>query len=75
MTLGYCILLALTIASHFADWVKENEPDVLTYSVFTRLKAQDEILLFVRYKDGKALRSHNVAPEHQQVVYVNTVWI
>ncbi|KAK5123309.1 hypothetical protein LTR85_002739 [Meristemomyces frigidus] len=52
----------------FAQWVRANEPGVLTYAIFTRPKEPKEILLFVRYKDTKALKSHDKAPEHQAVV-------
>jgi len=52
----------------FGQWVRTNEPGVLTYAIFTRPKAPKEILLFVRYEDAKALKGHSVAPEHKVVV-------
>ncbi|KAK5732942.1 hypothetical protein LTR17_010075 [Elasticomyces elasticus] len=52
----------------FVTWVEENEPGVLTYAIFTRPKAVNEVLLFVRYADSKALKSHAEAPEHVEVV-------
>ncbi|KAK5676610.1 hypothetical protein LTS10_010911 [Elasticomyces elasticus] len=52
----------------FVTWVEENEPGVLTYAIFTRPKAANEVLLFVRYADSKALKSHAEAPEHVEVV-------
>jgi quinol monooxygenase YgiN len=58
------------IIRQFAPWVRENEPGVLTYAGFTRPKAPDEILLFVRYKDKKAMIGHDKAPEHQDAVLV-----
>jgi quinol monooxygenase YgiN len=54
----------------FVPWVESNEPGVLTYALFARRKAPNELLLFVRYVDGKTLKAHNVAPEHIAVVYV-----
>jgi len=50
--------------------VRANEPDVLTYATFTRPKAPKEILLFARYKDGRAMKGHSTAPEHVDLVYV-----
>lgn len=47
--------------------MKTDEPDVLTYAAFTRPKAPKEVVLFVRYKDTKALKAHSIAPEHQDV--------
>ncbi|KAK5111130.1 hypothetical protein LTR62_005329 [Meristemomyces frigidus] len=52
----------------FAKWVLANEPFVLTYALFTRPKAPNEVVLFVRYADGKGLKSHGEAPEHVEVV-------
>ena len=52
----------------FATWVTDNEPGVLTYAILTRPKAPKELLLFVRYADRKALKGHNEAPEHVEIV-------
>ncbi|KAK4507400.1 hypothetical protein PRZ48_001135 [Zasmidium cellare] len=52
----------------FVPFVREKEPFVLTYAVFTRPKAPKELLLFVRYKDSKGMQSHSKAPEHVAVV-------
>lgn len=49
-------------------FVREKEPEVLTYAAFTRPKAPKEVMMFVRYKDSKALRAHSSAPEHDAVV-------
>nr|OQO25056.1 hypothetical protein B0A51_07435 [Rachicladosporium sp. CCFEE 5018] len=49
----------------FAKWVDREEPDVLSYGVFTRPKAANEVLVWVRYVNGKAVRSHDEAPEHR----------
>lgn len=48
--------------------MREKEPFVLTYAVFTRPKAPKEIMLFVRYTDAKGMGSHSKAPEHVAVV-------
>jgi len=58
----------LTALTEFAGWVRASEPGVPTYAIFTRPKATNEVLLVVRYADGKALKSHDQAPEHQNVM-------
>ncbi|KAK5171807.1 uncharacterized protein LTR77_003443 [Saxophila tyrrhenica] len=58
----------VNLLSDFAGWVKENEPGVLTYAVFTRPKAPKEVMLFARYIDREAMDDHGEAPEHQEVV-------
>lgn len=58
----------LTALSDFAGWVRASEPGVPTYAVFTRPKATNEVLLVVRYANGKALKSHDQAPEHQNLM-------
>ncbi|CAK4034731.1 Hypothetical predicted protein [Lecanosticta acicola] len=52
----------------FLPFVENKEPFVLTYAIFTRPKAPKEVLLFVRYKDSNAMKSHSKAPEHVAVV-------
>lgn len=52
----------------FIPFVRDEEPGVLTYGCFSRPKAANELLLFVRYKDSKAMNSHSKAPEHVAVV-------
>jgi len=59
---------ALDVLKSFTPWVEANEPGVLTYATFTRPKATDELLLFVRYSDRKALQAHSGAPEHVNVM-------
>ncbi|OQO12682.1 hypothetical protein B0A48_02145 [Cryoendolithus antarcticus] len=49
----------------FSKWVESEEPGVLSYGVFTRPKAQSEVLVWVRYVSGKAIRRHDEAPEHR----------
>lgn len=55
----------------FSDWVHSSEPDVLTYAIFTRPKAKDEIMVFVRYANGAAMKAHDEAPEHQNIGQVH----
>ncbi|KAK6414289.1 hypothetical protein LTR95_017756 [Oleoguttula sp. CCFEE 5521] len=49
----------------FSKWVEREEPGVLSYGVFTRPKAANEVLVWVRYVNGKAIRMHDEAPEHK----------
>ncbi|KAK5136233.1 hypothetical protein LTR08_003840 [Meristemomyces frigidus] len=58
----------LDFMTPFAQWVRANEPGVLTYAIFTRPKAANELLLFVRYEDTTALKGHDKAPEHQDII-------
>ncbi|KJX98524.1 hypothetical protein TI39_contig407g00002 [Zymoseptoria brevis] len=58
----------LEVLRDFVTFVRDEEPDVLTYAIFTRPKAEKEVMLFVRYKDMKALRTHSKCPEHDEVV-------
>ncbi|KAK5944714.1 hypothetical protein PMZ80_001914 [Knufia obscura] len=46
------------VGKYTSDWVLPNEPDVLTYCTMTRPKAPNQVLLFERYKDAKALGAH-----------------
>lgn len=52
----------------FIPFVRDEEPGVLTYAVFTRPKAPREVMVFVRYGDGKALRAHAEVKEHERAV-------
>jgi len=61
---------ALAVLRDFAPWVQAEEPGVLTYAIFTRPKAREEVMLFVRYEGTKALKMHSGAAEHVVVVYV-----
>lgn len=54
----------------FEGWVHGSEPGVLTYAIMTRPKAPNEILIVVRYNGGKAMNSHDQAPEHLAVGWV-----
>ena len=58
----------LTPSSAFLPFVREKEPFILTYAIFTRPKAPKEVLLFVRYEDADGMKSHSRAPEHVAVV-------
>ncbi|KAK0366562.1 hypothetical protein LTR91_003321 [Friedmanniomyces endolithicus] len=58
----------LAVLRDFAPWVQAEEPGVLTYAVFTRPKAPEEVMLFVRYEGTKALKMHSGAAEHEVVV-------
>lgn len=44
--------------SRFADWIKNNEMDTLSYAIFTRPKAGDEILVFERYTCVDSFNRH-----------------
>lgn len=56
-------MLTSVARKYTADWVEKNEPGVLTYCMLTRPKAPNEILLFERYADGKALAAHGGTKE------------
>ncbi|KYG45895.1 hypothetical protein M433DRAFT_154027 [Acidomyces richmondensis BFW] len=58
----------LDLLGRFSVWVKDNEPDVLTYVAFQRPKAPKDVLLFVRYRDDHAMKAHSAASEHVQIV-------
>jgi len=59
----------LAVLEEFAPWVQAEEPGVLTYAIFTRPKAREEVMLLVRYEGTKALKGHSGAAEHVVVVY------
>lgn len=42
----------------FIDWLKDNEPDTLSYTIFTRPKAPNEVLVFERYNSVSAFEGH-----------------
>ncbi|KAK0922605.1 hypothetical protein LTR91_004380 [Friedmanniomyces endolithicus] len=58
----------LAALEEFAPWVQAEEPGVLTYAIFTRPKAREEVMLLVRYEGTKALKGHSGAAEHVVVV-------
>jgi quinol monooxygenase YgiN len=47
----------------YAAWVKENEPEVLTYAVLSRGKEPKEVLMFERYKNLGAIKAHGSSKE------------
>jgi len=47
----------------YAAWVKENEPEVLTYAVLSRTKEPKEVLMFERYKNLGAIKAHGSSKE------------
>lgn len=49
----------------FAAWVKENESATYTYSVMVRRTKKDnnEVLMYERYRDAKAIAEHGGRPE------------
>jgi quinol monooxygenase YgiN len=47
----------------YASWVKENEPEVLTYAVLSRKKAPLEVLMFERYANLGAIKAHGSSKE------------
>ncbi len=55
----------LTSNSKFCEWVRENEPGVLTYTVMTRpeSKKSTEIVMYERYKDVASFKAHGGSKE------------
>lgn len=47
----------------YAAWVKENEPEVLTYAVLSRAKEPTEVLMFERYANLGAIKAHGGSKE------------
>lgn len=53
----------------FVPFVKHQEiDDVLTYAIFTRPKAANEVMVFGRYKNFEAAQRHQWSREHGDVV-------
>lgn len=48
----------------FADWSRGSDPGVLTFAVFTRKKAEREVLVYLRYRDKRSLRRIEDRPEY-----------
>lgn len=42
----------------FIEWLKDNELDTLSYAIFTRPKAPEEVLVFERYNSVSAFEAH-----------------
>jgi quinol monooxygenase YgiN len=49
----------------FADWSRGSDSGILTFAVFTRKKAEREVLVYVRYGDEATMRRVEVRPEFQ----------
>lgn len=49
----------------FADFARKTEPGILTFAIFTRKKAEDEILVYVRYRERERMHKFEESPEHQ----------
>jgi quinol monooxygenase YgiN len=51
----------------FAGWSRGSDSGVLTFAVFTRKKAEREVLVYVRYRDEGAMRRIEERPELQNI--------
>jgi quinol monooxygenase YgiN len=49
----------------FAGWSRGSDSGILTFAVFTRKKAEREVLVYVRYGDEATMRRVEVRPEFQ----------
>ncbi|KXT14672.1 hypothetical protein AC579_6402 [Pseudocercospora musae] len=58
----------LKLLDDFVPFVRAQEPEILTYALFTRPKAPKEVLLFGRCIDEKAAHAHSVTSQHTAVV-------
>ncbi|KXT07419.1 hypothetical protein AC578_478 [Pseudocercospora eumusae] len=58
----------LRLFDDFIPFVRAQEPEILTYALFTRPKAPNEVLLFGRCKDEKAAHAHGVTLQHTALV-------
>ena len=49
----------------FCEWVRENEPGVLTYTVMTRpdSKQSTEVVMYERYRDLDSFKGHGSSKE------------
>ena len=56
--------------SKYAAWVKDNEPDTLTYSVMVRppKKGSNEIIMFERYANPEAIAQHGGKKEFKAML-------
>ena len=61
-------MLTPDYSKYTADWVQKNEPDVLTYCWMTRPKAPNQLLVFERYRDAKALGAHGSTKEFKAML-------
>lgn len=51
----------------FAGWSRGSDAGVLTFALFTRKKAEREVLVYVRYRDEWAMRRIEGRPEYQNI--------
>jgi quinol monooxygenase YgiN len=51
----------------FAGWSRGADSGVLTFAIFTRKKAAREVLVYVRYRDERAMRRIEGRPEYQNI--------
>lgn len=49
----------------FAGWSRGSDPGVLSFAIFTRKKAEREVLVYVRYRDETTMRRVEDRPEFQ----------
>jgi quinol monooxygenase YgiN len=49
----------------FAGWSRGSDTGILTFAVFTRKKAEREVLVYVRYRDETTMRRVEDRPEFQ----------
>lgn len=52
----------------YTSYVLEKESGVLTYCILTRPKAPNELLMFERYQDHKALAAHGGTKEFRSML-------
>lgn len=63
-----CGMLLMIQSRNYTKYVHDKETGVLTYCTMTRPKAPNEILLFERYKDVKALAAHGSTNEFKAML-------
>ena len=51
----------------FAGWSRGSDAGILTFALFTRKKAEREVLVYVRYRDEGAMRRIEGRPEYQNI--------
>jgi quinol monooxygenase YgiN len=51
----------------FAGWSRGSDSGLLTFAVFTRKKAEREVLVYVRYRDEGTMRRIEGRPEYQNI--------
>lgn len=66
LVLGMCMLTQTH--RNYTQYVLEKESNVLTYCTMTRPKAPNQVLLFERYKDAKALGAHGSTKEFKAML-------